>query len=81
MHQLRKSQPHPLFNKLKDVRLDIRKNFFIVVGGGALQQVFQRSCGCPIPRSVKGQARWVLEQPGLVESILSSGRELDLNGL
>jgi len=35
--------------------------------GEALEQVAQRSCGCPFPGSVQGQVGWSSEQPGLVE--------------
>jgi len=34
----------------------------------------QRSCGCPLPGSVQGQAGWVFEQPGLVEGVPAHGR-------
>jgi len=30
-------------------------------------QAVQRSCGCPLPGSVQGQAEWCLEHPGLEE--------------
>ncbi|KAK4814803.1 hypothetical protein QYF61_027248 [Mycteria americana] len=36
-------------------------------GGEALEQVAQRSCGCPVPGSVQGQVGWGFEQAGLVE--------------
>jgi len=39
-------------------------------GGEALEQVVQRSCGCPLPGSVQGQAGWGFEQPGVVEGDL-----------
>ncbi|RMC12024.1 hypothetical protein DUI87_11157 [Hirundo rustica rustica] len=47
--------------------------------GEALAQVVQRSCGCPIPKSVLGQAGQGLEQPGLVEDVpaMAEGLELD----
>jgi len=38
-------------------------------GGEALVQVAQRSCGCPLPGSVRGQVGWSSEQPGLVEGV------------
>jgi len=37
------------------------------VGGEALAQAAQRSCGCPLPGSVQGQVGWGFEQLGLVE--------------
>jgi len=52
------------------LRLDIRKKFFAV----RVAQVAQRSCGCPLPGSVQGQAGWGFEQPGLVKmSLLMAG--------
>jgi len=53
--------------KLKEgrFRLDIRKK---------LKQVAERSCGCPLPGSVQGQAGWGFEQPGLLEGVPAHGR-------
>ncbi|KAK4830959.1 hypothetical protein QYF61_014418 [Mycteria americana] len=50
--------------------------------GEALEQVAQRSHGCPIPGSVQGQVGWGFEQPGLVEGALtmagsSDGKDLE----
>ena len=45
-----------------------------------LEQVAQRSCGCPLPGSVQSQAGWGFEQPGLVERVpapMAGGLELD----
>ncbi|GAB0181764.1 hypothetical protein GRJ2_000641700 [Grus japonensis] len=46
--------------KLKEgkFRLDIKKKFFKNKGGEALEQVVQRSCGCPIIGSVQSQVGW-----------------------
>lgn len=41
--------------------------------GEALVQVIQRSCGCPIPENVQGQADW---GSGLVEGVSAHGREV-----
>jgi len=41
-----------------------KKEIFCCDGGEA-----QRSCGCPLPANVQGQAGWGLEQPGLVEGV------------
>jgi len=46
-------------------------------GGEALAQVAQRSCGCPLPGRVQGQAGWSSEQPGLVEGVPAHGRGLE----
>ena len=56
--------------KLKEgrFRLDIRK------GGETMEQVAQRSCGCPLPGSVHGQVGRGFEQPGLVEGVPAHGR-------
>jgi len=43
-------------------------------GGEALAQVAQRSCGCPLPGSVQGQAGRGFEHPGLVEGVPAHGR-------
>jgi len=42
-------------------------------GGEALEQVDQRSCGCPLPGSVHSQAGWGFEQPGVVEGVPAHG--------
>ncbi|KAK4810483.1 hypothetical protein QYF61_004263 [Mycteria americana] len=64
--------------KLKEgrFRLDIRKNFFYDKGCETLEQVAQRSCGCPITRSVQGQVAWNFEQLDLVEDDPARGRGL-----
>jgi len=36
-------------------------------GGETLEQVAQRSCGCPIIASVQGQVWWSFEKPDLVK--------------
>jgi len=46
-------------------RLDIRKKFFYCQGGETLEQFAQRSCECPVPGSIQGQAGWGCEQPAL----------------
>jgi len=43
-------------------------------GGEALEQVAQRSCGCPLPGSVQGQVGWGFEQPGLVAGVPAHSR-------
>ena len=42
-------------------------------GGEALAQVAQRSCGCPLPGRVQGQAGQGFGQPGLVEVVSARG--------
>ena len=39
-----------------------------------MEQVAQRSCGCPLPGSVQGQAGWGSGQPALVEGVPAHGR-------
>lgn len=36
-----------------------------------------REAGCPVCGSVKGQAGWDFEQPGLVEGVAAGGLELE----
>jgi len=43
-------------------------------GGGSLEQVAQRSCGCPLHESVQDEVGWSSEQPGLVEDVPAYGR-------
>ncbi|PKU48080.1 hypothetical protein llap_1637 [Limosa lapponica baueri] len=56
--------------KLKEgkFRLDIRywEEILYCEGGEALEQVAQRSHGCPFPGCVQGQVGWGFEQPGLL---------------
>jgi len=40
--------------------LDVRGKFFHFEDGEALEQVAQKSGGCPIPGSVQGLAQWAL---------------------
>jgi len=44
------------------------------VGGDALEQVAQGSCGCPLSGSVQGEVGWSSEQPGLVGGVPAHGR-------
>ena len=43
-----------------------------------LEQISQRSCGCPIPGSAQGQG---FGQPDLMGGNPAHGRELELDGL
>jgi len=45
-------------------------------GDEALEQVAQRSCGCPLPASVQGQVGWASEHPGLEEGVPAHDREV-----
>jgi len=44
------------------------------LGGEALDQVAQRSCGCPLLGRVPGQVGWGFEQLGLVEGVPAHDR-------
>jgi len=60
--------------KLKEDRftLDIRKNEICSCEGDeTLEQVAQRSCGCPLPGNIQVQVGRAFEQPGLVEGVLA----------
>jgi len=61
--------------KLKEgrFRLDI---LFCYEGGKALEQVAQRSCGCPLPGSVQGQVGLGSEELDLVEEFPAHGRQV-----
>jgi len=65
--------------KLNEVRLrlHIRKIFFYSEDGETLEQVTQRSSGCPIIGSVQGQVGWGLEQPDLVKDVPGHGQGLN----
>ncbi|KAK4824765.1 hypothetical protein QYF61_018499 [Mycteria americana] len=67
--------------KLKEsrFRLDIRKAFF-TMSGETLEQVAQRSCGCPIIGSVQDQVGWGFEQSDLVKDVPAHGRVVGLDG-
>ena len=43
--------------------------------------VAQRGGGCPVPGNVQGQVGWSSEQPGLVETVPTHGRGLELDDL
>jgi len=58
-----------------------KKEIHYCEGGKALDEVAQRSCGCPLPGSVQGQVGSGSEEPGLVEGVPAYGRELELDGL
>ncbi|GAB0188666.1 hypothetical protein GRJ2_001331900 [Grus japonensis] len=62
--------------KLKEgrFRLDIKEEILYCEGGEALEQVAQRSCGCPMPGNVQGQVGWGFGQRGLVEGVPAHGR-------
>ena len=59
---------------LKTTWMTILRRILHHEGGETLEQVAQRSCGCPLPGSVQGQAGWSSEQPGLVEDVPAHGR-------
>ena len=54
---------------------------FYSEGGETLEQVAQRSCGCPFPGSVQGQAGRGFEEPDPVEDVPTHGRGVGLDGL
>jgi len=55
-------------------RIRYKKEILHSEYGEAVEQVAQRSCGCPLPGSVPGQAGWSFEQPRLVEGVPAHGR-------
>ena len=52
-----------------------------MVGGEALAQAAQRSCGCPIPGSIQGWAGWDTGQSDLVAGNSAHGTGLEKGGL
>ncbi|KAJ7415146.1 hypothetical protein WISP_79600 [Willisornis vidua] len=55
------------------LRLGIRKIYCEC--GETLEQVTQRSCGCPVPGNVQGQIGWSFGQSDLVEGVPAHSRE------
>jgi len=51
-----------------------KQEILYVEGDDAMEQVAQRSCGCPLPGGVQRQVEWGFEQPGLVEGVPAHGR-------
>jgi len=60
--------------KLKEGRFRYKEEILYYECCEKLEQVAQRSCGCPLPGSVQGQAGWGFEQPGPVEGVPAHGR-------
>jgi len=54
----------------------MKKEILYYEVGEALAQVALRSCGCPLPGRVQGQAGWSSEQPGVVEGVSAHGRRV-----
>ncbi|GAB0182869.1 cAMP-dependent protein kinase inhibitor alpha [Grus japonensis] len=51
-----------------------KKDMDLLERGETLEQVAQRSCGCPLPGSVQDQVGWGFGQRGLVEGVPAHGR-------
>jgi len=54
-----------------------KEDIFYYESGKALEQVAQRTCGCPFAGSVQGQIGWGFEQPGLAEGLGTMAGVLD----
>ena len=50
------------YSQIQTVKPSYMEEILHSEGGEALAQVAQRSCGCPIPGGVQGQAGWGLGQ-------------------
>jgi len=51
-----------------------KEEIFYEEGGEKLEQIAQRSCGCPVPVSIQGEVEWGFEQPDLVKDVSACGR-------
>jgi len=60
--------------KMKEGGFSYKEDILYSEVGEVLEQVSQRSCGCPLPGSVQGQVGWGFEHPGLVEGVPAHGR-------
>jgi len=49
--------------------------------GETLEQVAQRSCGCPVPGNVQGQVGRGFEQPDLMEVVAAHGKVVGTRSL
>ena len=68
-------------NTYKIILFFSKEEVFYSEGGEALTQAAQRSCGCPIPAGIQGQAGWGPEHPKRVGGNPAHGRGLELGGL
>ena len=48
-------------------------------GGETLEEVAQRSCGCPIIGSVQSQVGWGFKQTDVVKDVPAHGRAVELD--
>lgn len=60
--------------KLKENRLDIKKDIFYNKDENKVEVVAQRSSGCPIPGSVLSQVGCGFKKSGPVEDVLAHDR-------
>jgi len=68
--------------KLKESRFRLAvREILYCEGGDALEQVAQRSCGCPLPGSAQSQAGRGSEQLDLVKDVPAYGRRTELDDL
>ena len=63
------------------MRIETVEEILYCEGGETLEQVAQRSCGCPIPGSVQSQVGWGFEQPDLAEGVRAHGRGVGTRSL
>ena len=52
----------------------LSKEILLSEGGEALGQVAQRTCGCPIPGGIRGQAGWGFEHPAIERGVPAYSR-------
>lgn len=79
MHTCAHMYTHNRIDDIYEHKTKFQINFFQIEIYAVNQKSFgrelldQRSCGCPLPGSVWGQAEWDSEQPGLIKDVPTRG--------
>ena len=67
--------------KRGEIYTGYKEEIFYDNGGEALEQIAQRSGGCPVPGDIQGQAGQGSEQPALVVALPVNCREVGLDDI